>query len=248
MKLILSPTKTMEMGSPDLPGICLGHPVFQKDADRLIQVLLPLDQTALKTLFKTSDALTLKVSKMIAEFKHAASCPALFAFKGDAFKTLSPKDFTKEQLQFAQDHLKIFSGLYGILSPLDQIRPYRLDFNTPLKPDGIGMTPFWKKRLIPFFESLLAPDEYLINLASNEFASTLSSKRLKQRTLTFQFREEKEGVLKNISVRAKQARGLFARYIIQNAVSDPEHLKQVSIEHYSYAKDLSSAREWFFIR
>ncbi len=248
MKLILSPTKTMEMGSPDLFGLSTGHPVFQKEAVQLIQALSHLDQADLKKLFKTSDALTLKVSKMIAGFKDAVSCPALFAFKGEAFKTLSPDDFTKNQLQFASNHLKIFSGLYGILSPLDNIRPYRLDFNTPLKLDGVGMKPFWKQRLIPFFESLLAPGEYLLNLASDEFASTLSSKTLKQRTLTFQFREEKEGTLKNIPVRAKQARGLFARYIIQNAISDPEHLKQVSIEDYAYSKALSSPMEWFFIR
>lgn len=248
MKLILSPTKTMEMGAPDLRGLSAGHPEFEAEALDLVRVLAPLDPAALEKLFKTSQALTLKVQEMISGFDSAPACPALFAFRGEAFKTLAPETFNREQLTFAQESLRILSGLYGTLRPLDRVKPYRLDVSTPLKPGGTSLKAFWKKRLIPCFQELLAPGECLVNLASDEYSSLLSSKPLKERTITLQFREEKEGKLKNIPVRAKQARGRFARHIIENRLSDPEPLKQAAIDGYTYAGKRSSQEEWFFIR
>ncbi|WDP90281.1 MAG: YaaA family protein [Desulfobacter sp.] len=248
MKLILSPTKTMDMGEPDLGGLSPGHPEFAKDAERLVRMLTTMDRAGLKKVFKTSDSLTLKVQEMIEGFDRAPASPALFAFRGEAFKTLAPDDFTREQMRYAQENLRILSGLYGALCPLDLIKPYRLDFNTPLKPGGTGMKPFWKKRLIPWFESLLAPGEWLINLASDEYASVLNSEKLKQRTITLQFREANEGQLKNVTVRAKQARGCVARHIIKKALADPAPLKQASIAGYTYSRTHSSEQEWFFIR
>lgn len=248
MLLILSPTKTMATKAPDLPAVFSGQPEFKNDANRLVQTLIPLDQADLKSLFKTSDALTCKVKEMINGFGNAAACPALFAFKGEAFKALAPEDFSQTHLRFAQDNLRILSGLYGVLRPMDPIKPYRLDFNTPLKPGGQSLKAFWKEKLIPVFENRVTPEAPLVNLASDEYASALSSPPLKQNTITLQFREKRQGKLKNVPVRAKQARGLFARHIIQNAWTDPDNLKQVSIDGYTYAPDLSSPREWFFTR
>jgi len=246
MKLILSPTKTMGVQAPG--QWAANMPEFQQEATRLNRKLASLDPDGLKKLFKTSDALTLKVREMIQKFGDAPSCPAILAFRGEAFKTLSPEAFTKEQIRYAHENLKIFSGLYGVVSPSDRVKPYRLDFNTPLKIDGNSLRMFWKARLIPYFETLLNPGEPLINLASDEFASVLSSKTLKERMLTLQFREDKNGKLKNITVRAKQARGLFAFHIIQSAMKNPADLKTISLDGYTYSKTLSSRLEWFFTR
>lgn len=246
MKLILSPTKTMA-GRPEGSWES-GRPGFEHEAGLLIRELKHLDPKGLKKLFKTSDALTGKVYDMVQGFGDARSCPALFAFYGEAFKTLGAKDFSPKELKFAQAHLRIFSGLYGVVSPLDEIRPYRLDFNTPLKINGSSLKVFWKKRLIPYFEALMAADEPLINLASDEFTSILSPTKIKDKMITLQFREQSGGTLKNITVRTKQARGSFAGHIIRKALTDPEPLKQTVIDGYTYSNDLSSDHHWFFIR
>lgn len=251
MKLVLSPTKTMNMagqGEKVSDPQKTGRPEFEQEAGLLIRELAALDMPRLKKLFKTSDVLTQKVHEMVKGFAGATPGPAMFAFRGEAFKTLEPEDFTKKQIRFAQENLRVFSGLYGVLSPLDSIKPYRLDFNTPLKINAKSLKAFWKDRLIPYFESLLEPGESLINLASNEYASVLSSKELKEKTITLQFREQAGEKLKNITVRAKQARGSFARHIIRRALTDPKDLKQAEIDGYAYSQDLSSDREWFFIR
>ncbi len=233
---------------PDSNKLKSGCPQFEREADLLIRELASKDTASLQKLFKTSDALTQKVHKMVQGFTGALPGPAMFVFRGEAFKTLGPNEFTREQIRFAHENLRIFSGLYGVLSPLDHIKPYRLDFNTPLKINGKGLKAFWKTRIIPYFESLLEPGECLINLASDEYASTLASQELTDRILTLQFREQADGKLKNISVRAKQARGAFARHIIRQALTDPENLKQAVIDGYAYSQALSSDREWFFIR
>jgi len=249
MKLILSPTKTMDMAEhPGSSKLESSRPQFEREADLLIQELAAFDPASLKKLFKTSDALTQKVHEMVQGFAGALSGPAMFVFRGEAFKTLGPGDFTREQILFARENLKIFSGLYGVVSPLDDIKPYRLDFSTPLKINGKSLKAFWKDRIIPCFESLLEPGESLINLASDEYASVLSSKELKEKIITLQFREQADGKLKNITVRAKQARGSFARHIIRRALTDPKDLKQAVVDGYAYSQNLSSDREWFFIR
>ncbi len=249
MKLILSPTKTMDITAfPASEKLTFGRPKFEQEAGLLNRELAAMDRASLKKLFKTGDALTQKVHEGVHDFAEALSGPAMFVFRGEAFKTLGPEDFTREEIRFAHENLRIFSGLYGVVCPLDRIKPYRLDFNTPLKINGKSLKAFWKTRIIPCFETLLEPGESLINLASDEYASTLSSEQLKARMITLQFREQAGKKLNNITVRAKQARGGFARHIIRGALTDPENLKQAVIEGYAYSKALSSDREWFFIR
>ncbi|WDP84209.1 MAG: YaaA family protein [Desulfobacter sp.] len=255
MQIILSPAKTMAAGPnqglgpdrwPKDPGLDI--PEFDQEARALIQALSPMDTASLKKCFKISDGLALKTKALIQGFENARSGPALFLFQGEAFKSLGPQDFTHEALGFANTHLKIFSGLYGVVSPLDRIKPYRLDFNTPLKINGQGLKIFWKKKLIPWFEALLEPNEPIVNLASDEYSSILNSKELKKRMISFQFREQTEKKLKNIPVQAKQARGYFARYMIQQRITRPGKMKKIAIEGYAYEERLSSENEWFFIR
>lgn len=140
------------------------------------------------------------------------------------------------------------SGLYGLLSPMDGIRPYRLDAAAPLKHGGKSLRIFWKEKLSPWFIDFLAPGERLLNLASGEYASLLRGPGLTERTITLQFREQDGKRLKIIPVRAKQARGRFARAVITNRLQSPSDLKALSPGGYAYSEKYSNTLDWFFIR
>ena len=247
MKLVLSPTKTMAGSAPDLGGTP-DLPVFEREAAALNRQLARMGQQEIRALFKTSEALTLKILSQIKDFETAPPVPALFAFRGEAFKTLDPETFSEQDLAFARQHLRIFSGLYGILGPMDGIRPYRLDAATPLPQGKKSLKAFWKERLAPWFREFLGPDEPLLNLASEEYAGLLRGAGLEGRTITLQFREQDGEKLKNLSVRAKQARGVFARAVITGRIQDPGALKTLSPGGYVYSENHSSASEWVFIR
>ncbi|MEH0021707.1 MAG: YaaA family protein [Desulfobacter sp.] len=249
MKLILSPTKTMASPGLDaIQGLCPEEPEFAGDAARLIRLLGAMDEAALQKLLKTNDALTLKTLGQIQGFDTADPGPAVFAFRGEAFKTLAPGQFDRDALAFCNAHLRILSGLYGVLRPLDRIKPYRLDFNTPLDVGGVSLKTFWRQKLVPYFEALAGPEEYIVNLASGEYSSALSSRALKQKMIHIQFRENTDKRLKNIPVRAKQARGAFAAHIVKHRITRPQALKKAGVDGYTYAAALSSELEWFFIR
>jgi len=245
MKIILSPTKTMAFDIPET-GMAPGTPLFEAEAEDLIRELAALDRDEIQALYKTSHALTEKTLEQIRGFEGAAAGPALFVFRGEAFKTLDPQGLSRDGLAFARDHLWILSGLYGILAPMDAIRPYRLDLNTPLKPCGKSLTAFWKERVEPRAKAQLAPGEDILNLASEEYAALIRRSDLEERMITLQFREG--GSLKNNSVRSKQARGLFARTVIEHKIQNPEDLKALCPEGYAYSEGHSSPAEWFFIR
>ncbi len=226
----------------------MSMPEFEQEAGLLNHRLKELDFGATKKLFKTSDALTQRTQDQVRDFELAAPGPALFVFQGEAFKTMDPQGFDFDQLWFANKNLRIFSGLYGVLCPMDGIKPHRLDFNTPLPMSPPGLKNFWKKKVLTCLENQSAKDEWILNLASEEYSSILATSRLKDQMITLQFREREKGKLKNQSVRAKQARGLFAREIIQKKLTNPNAIKEISISDYTYEKNLSTRTEWFFIR
>ena len=249
MKILVSPTKTMAFDK--IPaGLHMGisRPWFEREAGLLNRKLQALDFGTLKELFKTSDKLTQKTWNQIHEFTLATPGPALFAFQGEAFKTMDPRQFAPDQLAFANQTLTIFSGLYGVLRPLDGIKPYRLDFNTPLGKGSKGLKQFWQEKVITCLENQTQKDEVILNLASEEYSSILGPSRLKNQVITLQFRELVKGNLKNLSVRAKQARGLFASEIIQKKLTRANALKEITLAGYKYKPDLSTRTEWFFIR
>jgi cytoplasmic iron level regulating protein YaaA (DUF328/UPF0246 family) len=247
MKLVLSPTKTMVF-KPNYPGLDTSIPEFEDQARQIIDSLRPLTVVQLKSLYKTSDALIQKTHEQIHGFSTARTGPALFVYQGEAFKTLSADDFSKTQVAFAQEHLRIFSGLYGILNPLDEIRPHRLDFGTPHRFKGKRLKQFWKPHVCKHVARFLTSDTLLINLASDEYSSILNTPEFKTKILHIQFRQMKDGQLKNLPIRAKQARGIFARAIITQDIAQPEHLKDIFVDGYQFSKRLSSDWEWFFVR
>jgi hypothetical protein len=249
MKILVSPTKTMAFDTPSIRlHMGMSQPRFEREANLLNQELRALDFGALKDLFKTSDKLTQKTWDQIHDFTLAVPAPALFAFQGEAFKTMNPRQFDPDQLAFADKTLKIFSGLYGVLRPMDGIKPYRLDFNTPLPRGPKKLKLFWKEKIISYFEKQTQKGEVILNLASEEYSSILGPSRLNAQVITLQFREMVEGKLKNLSVRAKQARGLFAGEIIQKKRVDANAIKDITLSGYGYRDDLSTRTEWFFIR
>jgi uncharacterized protein len=249
MKILVSPTKTMAFDkTPANLALKMSPPRFENEAGILNRQLQTLNFKKLKQLFKVSDGLTQKTLDQIQNFSRAVPEPALFIFQGEAFKTMDPCRFTVDQLKFANEHLQIFSGLYGVLRPMDGIKPYRLDFNTPLRLGSTGLKQFWRERVIPCFKKMTQKDEVILNLASEEYSSILWSGRLKDQMITLQFRQREKDKLKAQSVRAKQARGLFAAQIIQQQMTKATAIKKITLAGYAYSVDLSTNTEWFFVR
>jgi hypothetical protein len=250
MKIIISPAKTMaqpDTGNPVF-DFEMNRPVFRQEAECLIRSLKEIPPENLKALFKTSDAIAQKTREQILRFKEAQPIPALLAFKGTVFKALAPNEFGREELIFAQENLIILSALYGVLRPFDGIVPHRLDMNTPLKYDGsTSLGTFWKKPVIQWFESLLKEDETILSLASREYDRLLTTGSLKDRVITLDFFEQKEGGLKTIPVRSKQARGLFLREIIRTRPQDPMAIQSFEMGGYRFRKDLSAPNRWVFV-
>lgn len=250
MKIILSPAKTMYIAdTPGLPNRPLSEPIFALEASMLNVQLAKMDVFQLKQLFKISDDLAAKVHAQILGFASAPADAAIFAFRGEVFKKLSPSNLDAAALGFADSHLRIFSGLYGILQAFDAVKNYRLDFNTSLKVAGkFSLKQFWQSKIVDYFSECIADGEVILNLASTEYSTVLAKSALKSQLITLQFRENKNDTLKNVSVFSKQARGLFCRAILQNKIEDVETLKNIEVADYKFRADLSIENEWFFVR
>ena len=174
--------------------------------------------------------------------------PALLLFQGDVYKGISADDFKKEDFLFAQSSLRILSGLYGILKPLDLIQPYRLEMGTQIK---IGkhndLYDFWGEEITQAINKDKNSD-YLINLASVEYFKSIKKDKFKAKLINIIFKEKRNGNYKIIGINAKKARGLMSRYIIKNKINNPEDLKKFKEENYIYNKNLSSDSDWVFTR
>ena len=176
---------------------------------------------------------------------------AIFAFRGDTYIGFDADTADEASLAFAQDHLRILSGLYGLLRPLDQIQPYRLEMGTKLKfKKNNNLYDFWGMKLAEAIneDTKAHNDRTLVNLASNEYFSAVKVKALEGPVVTPQFKEIKDGVAKMIGFTAKRARGMMARYIADNQINDPEALKNFTVAGYEYREDLSNAKDWVFTR
>ncbi len=177
---------------------------------------------------------------------------ALFAFKGDVYGQIPVDEYTQKDLAYAQDHLRILSGLYGTLRPLDLIQPYRLEMKTKLKTtDGNNLYRFWGNRITQSLNTAmdaLKEAPLLINLASNEYFKSVKPKQLKGRLLTLHFKEIKNGKSRVIAIFAKRARGMMAHYLLKNRIKDPDQIKQFDIAGYQFTKNDSDEKNWRFVR
>lgn len=254
MLMLLSPAKSLDFETPPVTD---RHtlPQFVSDSTELIEVLKPLTPAQIATLMDLSDALSqLNVARYAAwspKFTGRNSKQAVLAFNGDVYEGLNANTLSPEQLDWAQSHLAILSGLYGILRPLDWMQPYRLEMGTRLaNPRGKDLYAWWGDTLAEHLNRVLAKqgDDLIINLASQEYFKALKRKALKARVVDCVFEDHKAGVYKVISFHAKRARGLMARHLIVNQITTVDGVRSFDAEGYGYVADASGPDRLVFRR
>lgn len=251
MLTVISPAKTLDFESAPCTEV-YSQPEFLEQSQQLIDELKELSAPAIASLMKLSDKLAgLNMARFQTwkpPFDLDNAKQAVLAFKGDVYTGLDAETMGEDGFDFAQKHLRILSGLYGVLKPLDLIQPYRLEMGTKFaNAKGNNLYQFWGSQLREEIESL-ADDEVLVNLASNEYFKALEGKKLKPRIITPVFKDWKNGQYKIISFYAKKARGLMSRYIIDHKINDPEQLKNFDTDGYRYSEEMSEGDNWVFIR
>ena len=254
MLTVISPAKTLDYESA-LPVDDFTRPGHLKQSQLLINRLQDLSVLDLIELQHVSS----NIAELNFERNHKWKTPftpknsrqAIFAFKGDVYTGLDAYTLNQQELEFAQQHLRILSGLYGVLRPLDLMQPYRLEMGTKLDTtEGKNLYEFWDLKITEALNKQLksVASDILINLASNEYFKAVKTSKLKARLITPAFKDYKNGEYRMIGFYAKKARGLMARYIIQNNISDPEQLKQFNVEGYQFNPAASEGDNWVFTR
>jgi len=254
MLIILSPTKTIDMSVTSTTDY-FSIPEHLSKAQILINDLKAKSTKKLSTFMNISPKLAQlnfeRFQQWQTPFTLANALQAVFAFKGEVFHGLDAESLQQDGLLFAQNHLVILSGLYGTLRALDLIQPYRLEMGT--KAAFVGnknLYDYWKNTITQSLRSTLdkQSDNILINLASNEYFKSIDTKKLGANIITPEFKENKNGIYKMVTVYAKKARGMMTRFIIQNQISNPENLKLFDAEGYYFNQSLSSENKYVFTR
>ena len=252
MKIVISPAKSLNF-EKELPTSRFTEPKFLKEATTIQKTLKKKKPKQLMELMDISD----KLAELNWQRNQAWQTPfttdnaraAVYAFDGDVYQGLDVYTLGEDKLDVLQSKLRILSGLYGLLQPLDLMQPYRLEMGTTL-PIGKNknLYEFWKKTVTKSLNEELTKDELFVNLASNEYFSAVDTKTLKVPVITPEFKDFKDGKLKMISFFAKKARGLMVRYIIDNDIETLEGLKGFNYEGYSFDASLSSGNKLVFTR
>jgi cytoplasmic iron level regulating protein YaaA (DUF328/UPF0246 family) len=254
MLILLSPAKTMDF-SPLPEGLATTAPQFEADIEVLLERCRELSVESLRELMKISQPLAelnhQRSKKMSLPFTSENSKACLRAFQGDVYKRLDAATLSKSDLEWSQDRLRILSGFYGLLRPMDRIQPYRLEMGTRLTTSrGANLYQFWGNQLVDSLNAEHAerPVAAVLNLASNEYLKAVPRDRLEPRMVTAAFKEIRDGEPKVIAFLAKKARGRMARFVLQERIEDPEGLKEFAVDGYGFRPDLSSADEIVFTR
>ena len=231
------------------------QPRFVEHSVELIDVLREKSPQDIAKLMSLSDKLaSLNVARYGSWERESTpnnAKQALLAFKGDVYTGLNAEDFSADDFAFAQQHLRMLSGLYGLLRPLDLMQPYRLEMGTKLaNARGKDLYAFWGERISQWLNEDLAAqgDEVLLNLASQEYFGAVKPKALNARIIDTVFKDQKNGQYKIISFYAKKARGLMARYVIKERLQDPEGLKDFNLDGYRFDPASSSENQLVFLR
>ena len=249
MLTVISPAKTLDFDTP-VSTNKYSEPRFLDQSQQLIEQLKKLSSQEIANLMKISDKLAglnmVRFQQWQTPFTEENAKQAILAFKGDVYTGLAAETLDDKGLDFAQQHLRILSGLYGVLRPLDLMQPYRLEMGTPFQNDaGRDLYSFWGDKIRQSLEGEPAlKDGVLINLASNEYFKAVDAKKLNATIITPVFKDWKNGQYKMISFYAKKARGLMSRYIIDQQINTPEKLKQFDSDGYRYSEE----NDWVFIR
>jgi len=252
MKFLISPAKTLDLDS-ELPIHTSSQPIALAQAQTLIDTIKPYTPADVASLMKLSDKLAALNVNRYHEWNQNHSVtnsrPALFTFKGDVYTGLDAYSLSESDIEYAQGHLRMLSGLYGLLKPLDLMQAYRLEMGTRLGNDkGSNLYQFWGDEIANMIKDELAQDELLVNLASNEYFKAVNTKIIKQRIVSPVFLDEKNGQFKVISFYAKKARGMMARYLIKEQCESYEDVLTFNIAGYRYDPAQSKADEPVFIR
>ncbi|MDX8347828.1 peroxide stress protein YaaA [Cognatiyoonia sp. IB215446] len=252
MLVVVSPAKSLDMAPVEIAATA---PVFQDDAVRLSKTAQNLTLKQLKGLMDISDDLARlnrdRFRAFAAEPAPEAIKPAALAFNGDTYQGLEAKTLSADDLAWAQDHLRILSGLYGLLRPLDAIQPYRLEMGSKLKTRrGKSLYDYWGDTIAKALNAQATAQgtDTLVNCASQEYFGAADRKTLKLRVITPTFMELKDDKPRIVSFFAKRARGAMARFIIENRLTEADAIKDFHTGGYAFDSDLSEGDKWVFLR
>ena len=252
MKILLSPAKSLDFKS-QLPTEKSSSLCFEKEAEYLNSILKRKSPKDLSQLMGVSS----KIADLNYERNHDWKLPfskknarqAVYAFSGDVYRGLDAYSIDHEKIDFMQNTVRIISGLYGLIKPLDLIQPYRLEMGTKLSFDNNkNLYDYWRKKITNQLNSELSDYEPVLNLASNEYFKAVDTKVIKSDVYSANFKQFKDGAYKTIAIFSKKARGMMTRYIIENNITEINSLKSFNYDGYLYHKDLSSDKELIFSR
>jgi cytoplasmic iron level regulating protein YaaA (DUF328/UPF0246 family) len=248
MIILLSPAKSLDFES-DFALENSSIPAFIEQADYLVKNLQKFDSKTIGKVMKISANLAELNFLRFKDFKNNHTRQALLAYDGDVYDGIDKKNYRQAEFNFAQEHLRIISGLYGILRPLDLIKPYRLEMACDFKNfDFIAknLYQFWGDKITQYLNNLNS--KTIVNLASQEYFASIDLKKINKKIIDISFKENKNGLLKNIGINAKKARGLMTNFAIVNKIKDPQHLKNFNSENYCFNTKLSNENNWVFCR
>ena len=254
MLALISPAKKLDFESSCVVKKST-QPRFIDETETLVKIAKKLSSRDLQNLMKISEKLGAlnhqRFQRFATPFTNDNARPAVLAFRGDTYAGLDADSLTMDDLSYAQKHLGILSGLYGVLRPLDLMQAYRLEMGTKLNnPRGEDLYDFWGDALTTACEKAVKnhKDKSIISLASNEYIKAVKPKNLSVPFITCHFKELKNGTPKTIGLFAKRARGAMARYIIQNRVETPTGLKKFKEDGYGFMAELSNDENYVFLR
>ncbi|WP_136255471.1 peroxide stress protein YaaA [Onishia niordana] len=254
MLSVISPAKTLDFETPPSTDT-YSQPDYLEQSRELVGVLRDYSPQQLSELMGISDKLAglnaARFTEWEAPFTPENAKQAAQAFQGDVYVGLDAASFSEDDNAFAQDHLRILSGLYGMLRPLDLILPYRLEMGTKLaNPAGKDLYAYWRDTLTQDLDRAIkaSGSPVLVNLASNEYFKAIDTKKLSSRVITPVFKDEKNGQYKIISFYAKKARGLMSAWMIRERLDDPEGLKNFDVAGYRYNAAMSEGNTLVFTR
>ncbi len=252
MKILLSPAKSLDFKS-ELPTSKSTSICFEKEAQYLNSILKSKNPKELSDLMSISS----KIANLNYERNHSWSLPftksnarqAVYAFIGDVYKGLDAYSVDDSRIDFMQNTVRIISGLYGLIKPLDLIQPYRLEMGTKLAFDSNkNLYEYWRKNITEQLTSELDDKEPILNLASNEYFKVIDTKVIKTNVYSANFKQLKSGEFKTIAIFSKKARGMMTRFIIDNNITDMTDIKSFDYDGYMFHKDLSTEKELIFTR
>ncbi len=250
---VISPAKLLD-DSSRYPELKSSEIAFAVEAEELANGLRKLKSKEISKLMDLSDALAIENEKRFQQwqlpFNTSNAIQSVLMFKGDVYRGLKAEELGARQLEWAQNHLRILSGLYGVLRPLDLIQPYRLMMGTPYSPNKVhkNLYQFWGNKVTEAIQSDLEPKGTLVNLASSEYFKVINKAVLDRKVIQCEFKEKKGSGFSIVSTYAKLARGKMARFIIENKIVKPSELAAFDVDGYVFNPKLSTDSDYVFTR